>query len=69
MSLRYRTRDGDVLDWIAWHHYGRIAGVVERVLAANPGLADQGPVLPPGLVIVLPDIPPPEPQQQIRIWD
>ena len=67
--MQYRTRAGDVLDWIVWYHYrGRVSGVVEQVLAANPGLSDYGPVLPAGLVIDLPDIPPPAPQTRIQIW-
>jgi phage tail protein X len=70
MSMTYRTSRGDVLDWIVWRHYdGRQAGVIERVLEANPGLAEVGPVLPAGVLIVLPDIPPPEPQPRINIWD
>jgi len=67
--MRYRTRDGDMLDWICWYHYGgRVSGVIEQVLEANPGLADRGPVLSAGLVIDLPRIPPPLPQPRIQIW-
>ncbi|NKD78163.1 phage tail protein [Haematospirillum sp. H1815] len=39
MGLRYQTRDGDTVDYIAWKHYGGTApGVVEQLLEANPGL-------------------------------
>lgn len=70
MGMTYRTSRGDMLDWIVWRHYdGRQAGVIERVLEANRGVADHGPVLPEGLLIALPDIPPPEPQTRINIWD
>lgn len=57
MPLEYRTRAGDTVDLIAWRHYGTTAGgVVEQVLAANPGLADRGAQLPGGLIVLLPDV-------------
>ena len=68
--MRYRTKEGDMLDWICWRHYGQQAGAVEVVLKANPGLAEAGPLLPAGLVIELPDLP--QPNQSIdtvRLWD
>ena len=59
MGLRYQTRDGDTIDYIAWKHYGGTApGVVEQLLEANPGLVRYGMVLPAGLDIALPDMPP-----------
>jgi len=58
------------VDLIAWRYYGRQDGqVVEQVLDANRGLADHGPVLPPGLSVLLPDIPEPEQVQGVRLWD
>ncbi len=66
-AVRYLTRDGDMLDWICWRHYGR-SDTLEVVLAANPGLAECGPVLPAGIELTLPDIPPPAPQRILRIW-
>ena len=68
--MRYRTKDGDMLDWICWRHYGQQAGAVEAVLKANPGLSEAGPLLPAGLVIELPELP--QPNQSIdtvRLWD
>jgi phage tail protein X len=57
MALNYKTSDGDVVDYIAWQHYGvESPAVLRAVYDANPGLADYGPVLPHGLTIVLPDI-------------
>lgn len=56
MALEYRTRAGDTVDLIVWRQYGSTAGgIVERALAANPGLAGYGPTLPGGLLILLPD--------------
>ena len=68
--MRYRTKDGDMLDWICWRHYGQQARAVEAVLKANPGLSGAGPILPAGLVIELPELP--QPNQGIdtvRLWD
>lgn len=38
---------GDTLDAICVRYYGRTEGVVEAVLAANPGLAELGATAPP----------------------
>jgi phage tail protein X len=56
MATTIRTSDGDVLDSLCYVYYGRLAGVVEAVLAANPGLADQPQPFASGVLIVLPDI-------------
>lgn len=63
----YPTRDRDRLDLVCWRHYGHLARTVERVLEANPHLATQPPLLPAGVVIQLPDLPPP-PGPRIRLW-
>ncbi|STE54453.1 Tail protein X (GpX) [Escherichia coli] len=47
---------GDTLDAICVRYYGRTEGVVEAVLAANPGLAELGAVLPHGTAVELPDV-------------
>jgi len=67
--VRYRTRDGDMLDWICWKHYGYQSGAVEAVLAANPGLADLGPKLSAGVVLILPDLDATEETPVVRLWD
>lgn len=67
--VQYRTKDGDMLDWICWRHYGRQAHVVEAVLEANPGLADLGNILPPNYVISLPNIELPKSNEMVRLWD
>lgn len=70
MPTTYRTRQGEVLDLICLRHYGQRDGVVERVLDANPGLADTGAVLPLGTRIVLPDLPTAlKPAATIKLWD
>lgn len=55
-AQKYISKQGDVLDAIVHAHYGSTSGFVERVLAANPGLADYGAVLPGGVLITLPDL-------------
>ncbi|WP_366654417.1 tail protein X [Fodinicurvata sp. EGI_FJ10296] len=62
------TTEGAVLDEIVWRHYGRTEGVVERVIAANRHLESFGPILPAGVRITLPPLPPAPERRVIRIW-
>ena len=65
----YTSRDGEVIENIRWRFYGRKAGAVEAVLAANPGLAGQGPVLPAVAEIHLPDLTRPlETIPTVKLW-
>lgn len=70
--MRITAMQGDTVDLICHRHYGNTAGITEAVYAANPGLADLGPVLPIGTPITLPDMPT-QPagatRQQIQLWD
>ncbi|MGF7190672.1 phage tail protein X [Robbsia andropogonis] len=56
--MRVRTQQNDTVDALCWRHYKRTAGVVETVLNANPGIADHGVILPMGLLVEMPDMPP-----------
>jgi len=70
MSQEYISREGDVVDEIAWRYYGtRLGRAVERLLDANPGLADHGPILPAGVRLVLPDLPAPVAVKGVKLWD
>ena len=71
MSGVYVTQQGDMVDAIAWQNFGFVAGAAEAILAANPGLAEQPPVLPENLTIQLPDVAAvtPPPKQTINLWD
>lgn len=70
MAEQKRTQQNDTVDALCWRHYGRTAGVVEAVLAANPGLADKGPVLPSGLPVTLPELQAAAPERQmVNLWD
>lgn len=67
---QYRASDGDTVDYIAWRVYGTQGSqVVEQLLAANPGLAYLGPVLPAGTLVTCPEIDTTEKAQGIRLWD
>lgn len=63
----YRTLDGDMLDAICARELGSEAHV-PAVLAANPRLADIGPVYAAGLTILLPDVAAPVLRGSVRLW-
>ena len=49
--IRYITKEGDVLDWIVWKHYGTMSAL-EQVIKANPNVTDEK--LRAGMIIKLP---------------
>ena len=65
---RYQTKDGDVLDLICRNHYGNVDAALNAVLVANPGLSANEPVLPAGILILLPDLDVSE-VTTIRLWN
>jgi phage tail protein X len=71
VPITYTTSAGDVLDWIVWKHYGhQDPGAVEYVLEANDGVCELGALLPQGVEIVLPALPP-KPKKApefVRFW-
>lgn len=67
MATIIRTCDGDVLDHICHAHYGFMAGTVEAVYAANPGLAAQEQPYVAGLLIRMPELAPPR-SDSIQLW-
>ena len=60
---------GDTLDAICVRYYGRTEGVVEAVLAANPGLAELGAVLPHGTAVELPDVQTAPVAETVNLWE
>ena len=66
--MKYRTREGDMLDHICLQYYQRL-DVLPQILAANPGLADQPPILPAGVIIQLPEVEAPKADKAVRLWD
>ncbi|KAA8734922.1 phage tail protein [Acinetobacter qingfengensis] len=70
MTQTITAIQNDTIDSICWRYYGRSAGVVEKVLEANPKLADIGVILPIGTEVILPDIDTPQQTKQtIQLWD
>lgn len=56
MATTITTGLDQPLDAICRQHYGDESGYVEAVLAANPGLAQLGPIVPRGTEIILPTV-------------
>lgn len=70
MPVAVRANQNDTVDSLCWRHYGRTAGVTEAVFQANPGLAEHGPTLPQGLLVVMPEVQTSAPQRQmVNLWD
>ncbi|MBN3238316.1 phage tail protein [Pectobacterium carotovorum] len=63
------AQQGDTLDALCYRHYGRTQGAVEAVLAANPGLAEFGAILPHGTAVTLPDIASAPVAETVSLWD
>lgn len=64
----YTSKDGETLDYIVWKHYGKTAGILEKVLVQNRHLAGYDAVLPAGIQITLPDIVQDTNKQKIKMW-
>jgi phage tail protein X len=69
MPDTYRTIEGDMIDAIAYRHYGHHNGTTEAILEANRGLAAQPMILPDGLIITLPDIDDTKAIQTVKLYD
>lgn len=67
MATTYRTSSGDILDTLAYRHYGHLNGVVEAIYQANPGLPAQPQPFAAGVVILFPDIDQPS-GDAIQLW-
>ncbi len=66
--ITYITKDGDVLDSICWKYYGNSNGTVEKVLEANPHLANLDAVFTAGVKIILPDLTKTEEEKSVKLW-
>ena len=65
--ITYITKEGDVLDWIVWRHYGTIS-VLEKVMQANPKITDER--LAAGIEIKLPYIETAKKNKgEIKLWN
>jgi phage tail protein X len=57
---------------VLWRRYRRpLAGVTERTLAMNPGVAELGPFIPRGRTLTIPYVAPPGQTRRkvIKLWD
>lgn len=64
-----RSTQGDTLSLIVWRAYGVSSGMTERVLDANPHLANLPAVLPAGIPITLPPVAPAAPKPVLQLWN
>lgn len=61
---------GDTVDLLIWRERGLGAADLPAVLAANPGIAESGIVLPIGTPVRVPDAPPAAVTLPvINLWD
>jgi len=68
MAMTIRTSDGDRLDTLCYRYYGHLHGCLEAVLAANPGLAGVVQPYSSGVLIEMPDLPPPV-RESVTLWE
>lgn len=69
-AATYTTRQGETVDIVCHRHYGRTRETTEAVLAANPGLAALGPILPFATAINLPAIEAKSQKKRlVSLWD
>ncbi|MGO2242738.1 MAG: tail protein X [Halomonas sp.] len=72
-AIELRTvhaQQNDTLDAICYRAFGRTQGITEQVLAANPGLAELGPLLPDGTPVKLPTVTQPHSRAPtVQLWD
>ncbi|MHA3560902.1 tail protein X [Yersinia enterocolitica] len=67
--MRILAQQYDTVDAMCWRYYGRTEGVTEKVLAANPGLADIGPTLPHGYPVEMPEVSAATTTQTLQLCD
>ncbi len=69
MSDAITSRQGETLDAALWRARSLGPSNLGAVLAANPGLAGLGAVLPTGTPVILPDVPPtPVVRDVVQLW-
>ncbi len=71
---RYKIETtGIKVSLMIWRRFKKpMIGMAERIFALNPGLADLGPFLPLGTVVVIPIDPPAErvtSRPVVQLWD
>ncbi len=51
MSIHYRTRQGDTLDWICWHYYIHEVSLGTAAMATDPRLSNDSSVFDSGFML------------------
>jgi phage tail protein X len=70
MADTVTAQQGETLDALIWRTRGLGPSELGTVMAANPGLAALGAVLPTGTAVSLPETPPtPVVRDVIQLWD
>ncbi len=67
-ATTYVTVGGETVDYIAWIERKLPRGGAQKILDANPGLAELGAVLPAGVKVIIPDIQIKKTKTTPRIW-
>jgi phage tail protein X len=64
-----RAHQGETLDALCYRVLGGTAGITERALRLNPGLAELGPILPEGTPVRLPEAEPETRRiETVQLW-
>ncbi|EGF94637.1 Phage Tail Protein X [Brevundimonas diminuta] len=64
------SEPGDTVDRLVWREIRQGPAAVERVLEANPGLADLGTILPVGTAVIIPvGARAASAKPQVQLWD
>lgn len=64
-----RAHQGETLDALCHRILGATAGITERALRLNPGLAELGPILPEGTPVRLPEAEPETRRiETVQLW-
>lgn len=67
---QYLTKDGDMLDEIAYLYYGNTNNkVVERILEVNFGISQYEALLPASVLIELPEVQQSTGTRKVKLWD
>ncbi|WP_267382257.1 MULTISPECIES: tail protein X [unclassified Sphingomonas] len=71
MADMLHAAQGDTLDALIWRERALGPAAIGAVLAANPGLAGLGPILPIGTAVTIPAVPVPTiaTRTLVQLWD
>lgn len=69
--MEVRAQQNDTIEALCWRHLGATGGVVEETLRLNPKLAEFGPILPHGQVVILPELSADviQTNEIVQLWD